>query len=467
MSLDTVANITITANTQTPSQRGFGTPLIMAYHTVRPSQRVLTYTSLASMVTDGFSVYSGAYLAAVKIKAQNPSPPAWKIGRRATPYVQQVTFDVVSTEEGSARGFTVRHPTTGVETAISYTVPAGATGGSIAHAIADLLCSDGPTGPTGPVGPTGIGGATGPYGVVANSVGAKVTITTTGGGTGPAAGLLADISHWDEGLSLTNITLDSGIAADIAACAAEDPDFYGICLDSNGAAEVRAAAATCETMLCLLAVDTSDSGCFGTGTSDVGSLLKASAYARTVPFFNGRRLLHYSGAAALGVCLPQVPGSWSLCHKQLRGVEQDSFTARSSLAQARLKLRSLNTYYAIGGIGDVLFGTSASGEFADNTVFLDWVRVRMQERMVFALQAVRKNPYTDVGIASITNEVYAVLNAGVAAGGFTPGTPSVTAPKAAAVSPVDKANRLLPDVAFTAQLAGAIHTINVTGTVKV
>ena len=45
--------------------------------------------------------------------------------------------------------------------------------------------------------------------------------------------------------------------------------------------------------------------------------------------------------------------------------------------------------------------------------------------------------------------------------------PTVTVPKAANVPPTDKTQRILKNVRFQATLAGAIHAINITGTVTV
>ena len=62
----------------------------------------------------------------------------------------------------------------------------------------------------------------------------------------------------------------------------------------------------------------------------------------------------------------------------------------------------------------------------------------------------------------------AVLDLGIANGGFAADpAPTVDAPLASAVSANDKAQRLLPDVTFTAVLAGAIHEVQVRGTVTV
>ena len=61
----------------------------------------------------------------------------------------------------------------------------------------------------------------------------------------------------------------------------------------------------------------------------------------------------------------------------------------------------------------------------------------------------------------------ASLEKGVKAGGWASGSIVVTVPKAKDVSSVNKANRNLPDVKWSATLSGAVHTVQVTGTVSV
>ena len=463
MSISDIVDVTITTETRTPTQAGFGVGLIMAYHTLDPVVRVRTYTSLTDMVTDGFSVTSGAYLAAAAMKSQSPCVPTWKIGRRASPYCQQVQFTVTSATEGTTRSVKIRPPQSTNTTTIAYLVDAGKNTTQVAATLANLISSGGATGgtgatgPTGATGATGCTGATGSLGVKANSSGAVVTVTTTGTGATYAPGLLADFQSWDSGLSLSNITLDSGIAADIAACAAEDPDFYGICLDSNGTPEVLAAAAAVEAMPAIAALDTADTACTTSGTSDIGSQLKTLAYARTLLTYNGMQLLSYMGAAQLGCRLTDAPGSSTWCHKGYAGVPVDSTLTDS--AQTNLRAKNLNYYPSIGGNGDLLWGTTPSGSFLDVTIFSDWMKARWQERVLGVFQSSLKVPFTDNGIARVVSEITAQANDGIRAGGFAANPPPVvTFPKAVDVSNANKALRFLPDIRVEATLAGAIHS---------
>jgi hypothetical protein len=466
MSLADIVSVTISTQTKTPTQKGFGTPMILAYHTLDPVIRVRTYSKLADMVTDGFGLYSGAYLAAVAIKSQSPSPSSWKIGRRSAPFMQQVQLDVLSATEGDTHSIQMREPGGSTTHAFSYTVANGDTTTTVAAALAAAM-RGGATGPTGPTAKHSVYGATGPtgpYGVVTGATGPTATITTTGKDAEFKAGILADLYSWSSGLGLRTITGDPGLAADLQACLAEDDDAYGFCLDSNSAEEIAAMAAQVETQMAIFAADTADYEVATGATGDIGTALSAAEYARTVLVFNGAKLLSYAGAAALGGRLPDAPGSSTWCHKSYAGVPTYKV---SGTQETHLKAKNVNYYPKIAGNGDFLWGKSSAGEYIDVPIFVDWLTARIQERVIGQLQSVKKIPYTDTGIGIVVNEVAAQLNEGVKVGGLTANpAPTVTAPKAADVSLVDKGNRFLPDINFQGILEGAIHATDINGVVS-
>lgn len=84
-----------------------------------------------------------------------------------------------------------------------------------------------------------------------------------------------------------------------------------------------------------------------------------------------------------------------------------------------------------------------------------------------------KLPYTDAGIALVEGVLNKVLKLGQDRGGITPTEYdddgnrnlgyTITVPKAANISANKKAQRVLDDVKFTARLAGAIHAVNING----
>lgn len=91
--LDQIITVQIDRNTTTPTQAGFGTPLLLGYFSTSIfPERVRTYTSLQGLLDDGFTANDPVYRMASDLLAQNPSPPRFKVGRRGLAYTQTVDF---------------------------------------------------------------------------------------------------------------------------------------------------------------------------------------------------------------------------------------------------------------------------------------------------------------------------------------------------------------------------------------
>jgi hypothetical protein len=113
-------------------------------------------------------------------------------------------------------------------------------------------------------------------------------------------------------------------------------------------------------------------------------------------------------------------------------------------------------------------GKVSSNEFADVIRFRDWLKAQIAEDVFAALAGADKIPFTDAGVSVIEGLVRDVLKRGIAVGGLADDpAPEVTVPLVADVSSANKTARLLPDVKFTATLAGAIHKTTISGVVSV
>jgi hypothetical protein len=133
-----------------------------------------------------------------------------------------------------------------------------------------------------------------------------------------------------------------------------------------------------------------------------------------------------------------------------------------------MRADNVNFYHTIAGVNITEEGESASGEFIDVTQGVDWLAQRLQERIFGKLANAKKIPFTDPGIQIVEAEVRAQLQEGINVGFLAADpVPVVTVPLAADVSATDKGNRLLPDVEFQATIAGAIHSLEITGSVTV
>ena len=436
MPLSDIVDVTITAATKGISQAGFGTPLFAGYHTAF-LDRVRTYSDLASLVSDGILTTHPIYKMAAAAWAQNPHPNQFKVGRRATAFTQTIDFIPTDTTEGLVYTVTVISPD-GTSTVCTYTVLAlDAVADIVAglqtplDAITDLTATDNTT---------------------------KVTCAADNNGE------MFFYQELNAALELTDVTADPGITADLTAIQLADADWYGLAIDSNSEAEITAAAAYIETLSKIAAFNTKDAGVKDTGVSDdIASDLQTAAYARSHLKYSADHD-GYGGAAHLGEMLPTTPGSATWAFKTLEGVAVDNLNVTE---QGAVEGKNCNHYLPIAGRNITRWGISPGGEYMDTVRGIDWVEARMQEAVFLVLVNEPKVPFTDSGVDTVRNQMLGVLEQGVTNGFLAADTYFVTAPLVANVSAANKANRLLPDMHFEAILAGAIHTVVITGTISV
>jgi hypothetical protein len=445
MPISDIISVQITAQSQSVSRQGFGTPLIAAYHT-HYVDLVREYSRLSEMVDDGFTTAEGAYLAAQAIFSQNPKVKRVKVGRRALVHTQTVILTPSSNTDG-----------------IVYTVIISLGGGVEQTATYTVSTDTLPQVCDGIV--AAINALTGDLAsLTASTVGSTVQVVAG------AAGNLYNYKPSASGgatLQFRDATVDPGIATDLAAIAVVDDDWYALVLDSNGEAEINAAAAYIETVRKIFVPNSADSLIKDSGTTtDVGSDLEGNQYARTGLLFNEEEgNLSYAGAAWIGKMLPTDPGKATWAYKTLAGITADDLT---STEVTNLNNKTVNHYTEIAGVSITRKGYSASGEFLDITIFIDWLTARIEERLYALLVNLPKLPYTDASVDLVKAEILAQLQQGIEVGGLASDpAPVVTAPLVADVDSADRADRILPDVFFQAQLAGAIHTMEIEGVLTV
>jgi hypothetical protein len=517
MALSDIVQVVISSVSVSPTRPGFGTPMIAAYHT-HYTDAVRTYNLPNDLLSDGFLATDAAFLVATALKSQNPSVNKFKVGRRATGFTEAFTLSVSTSTagdsvkfklEGTQFSYTLATPTfvaTGGRTltvagsaktitassgsfladgwAVGQTVTVSGTTsnnsakGAITTLTATVMtvsnsCSDeGPLSSAATLtanGPSSAGAANALCAAIntaAIATLAAVTATTNTLTVGAAAaGKVLHWAAWDPTkVDLENTTADPGLAADLATIAAADNDWYGLLLDSQGINQVHAAATYANANKKLFGYDCSDTVAIGSGSSDVFSVLKGLAYEHSYGVYNGQDSKQYSAAAAMGNRFPFDPGGDTWAFKTLKGVSPDTFTATQ---YTNLMGKNANIYSTIAGLNMLQFGKSADGEFIDTIRFIDWLQSRIQINVFSALAAMPKIPFTDAGVSVVKGMILAALQDGERAGGLTPGSSLVTAPLVSSISSIDKGNRNLPNVQFSAQLAGAIHSVSITGVISV
>lgn len=446
MSVFDIVDVQITKESATVDRAGFGVGLIAAYHEVT-GNIVDEYADLVEMTDAGFAVTSTAYKKANKYFSQTFKPSKVLIGRRQAPTEQIVSLTPTDISPGLAYLVQV----VGLDGAIvtgEFIVPAS-PGNTVAAIVTGLIAD---------------------LGAVA---GVDVSDDTTAMGlalTTPADGGLFDVQLFAEkgkgNLDLANTSADPGIAADLALFRSERSDWYGLMLDSNSKEEVLAAASWAEAQTVLFLSETSDAACGDLGsTTDVMALLSAASYVRTACIFSGRQLLSGSGAAWAGEMFPRDPGSATWNFKTLNGILVDDL---QGVFKSVIEGKNGNYYITIGGQNTTQDGRSSGNEWLDVTRGIDWLTARIAEDVFALLKAAPKIPYTDSGADRVGGTVAARLEIAIQREVLASDpAPVVTVPKVADVPSATRAARLLPDVKFTGQLAGAIHSVEVRGKVTV
>lgn len=436
MSLDSIVSVTITTGTSAVSQAGFGVPLIAGYHN-EYADIVRTYDAadgLSALTSDGFASTDPIYLAASALLSQNPKVSQFKVGKLSTSTTQ--TIDLVPI---AINAYTYTITIGGEE--FSYLSDSSAT---VAEITAGLT--------------TAVNGGT--VAVTATDGTTKVTLTAD------AANTFYVIKDYDKAnLRVTDVsTAQAQMSTDLDAIVVEDDDWYCLLIASQRESDIAAAAAWTETKKKIFLCNSADYGIISSSTTDVASDLETAAYARTAIMYHAN-LGEHAGAAWAGQCLPLDPGSETWAYKTLASISADTLTATQ---RGFVEAKNANHYTTVAGNNITRYGLTSAGEYIDVTRFVDWVQARIQEEVFGLLINNIKVPYTDKGVAMVKGKILGVLRAGVAVGGLAEDpAPAVFAPLVADVSSLDKANRLLPDVTFTATLAGAVHTLQISGTLSV
>lgn len=163
-------------------------------------------------------------------------------------------------------------------------------------------------------------------------------------------------------------------------------------------------------------------------------------------------------------------GSETWVNKSLASVSASKFT---DTELNTIEKDPASYYTQFGNTGLVQGGKVRAGEWIDVIRFRDWLKNDMQTRVVNLLVKNSKIPYTDKGIGLVRNQVIASLKEGTRRGGIAedqynsdgdliPGF-TTSVPLAADLTDEQKKSRVLTNVNFSALLAGAIHVVEVTG----
>ncbi len=243
-------------------------------------------------------------------------------------------------------------------------------------------------------------------------------------------------------------------------------DWYFLLTDSEDAGIIDAMATFASANKKLFFGNVPLTATTGADLSKLGETTKANE--RAVIVCHEEAFTQYPAAAWVGKCAPQLPGSITWKFKTLSGVGVSGYNPTQTTA---IKDAHANLVVSQGGILHTAEGTVMSGEFIDVIRSQDFVSARIAENVFRLMATSPKVPYDDRGITTILAEVQAVMQQAVGMGIIARDTDgngiwSVSAPARAEIPANDIANRSLPDVRFEFTLAGAIHSVTVSGIIS-
>jgi len=133
---------------------------------------------------------------------------------------------------------------------------------------------------------------------------------------------------------------------------------------------------------------------------------------------------------------------------------------------------SANAYVNIGGLDMVVEGTVGSRAFIDEVHAGDWIVARTREALLSTLANNARIPYTNPGVAILTNAIDGVMRRAVAAGIiagdielsggeeiFIPEY-TITHDRVENVPPTIRRNRIAPDIKIDFRYSGAFHWLS-------
>lgn len=432
MGIEEIVKVDIVLGTKSVTRAGFGTAIILSSEATF-AEAVKTYKSLKAVAAD-FATSTAVYKFAAKLFGQELKPKQIKVGKRTALVAQTQVVKILNNTDGS---FSVSINT------IPFTH--AAAGETIAQIRTALIAA--------------VNAGTEPVTAAAGVNADEILLTSDVAGQG--FGVTADTAN----LQLTTAVANNGVENDLIAADNADKDWYALILTSDTDVDVKGAAAWIETQRKIFGTAQNTAGLISNSTTDIGTFLKGKSYFRTFVLYSTDQA---SGAEAawFGNCLPRNPGSETWKFKTLVGITPDDILTDSQIGYAKGK--NVNLYRTIGGIGITSEGVVASGEYIDTIRFRDWLQAQIEENVFSTLASVPKIPYTDNGLAVLQNIIDAQLKRGVDSGGLS-NDPAyeVVVPKVKDIPVLDRQARKVPSIEFYGRLAGAVHEMDILGTLTV
>lgn len=432
--LDQIFDLTISSSTQTPSRPGFGVALLMASEVPAGfgPNLVREFGGIDEVIAAGFVASNEARQICNVYFGQNPRPSKIKIAKRSNKPTRKLTA-TVKTPVAIGNVYTLEFDS-GLQ--ITYTA-VDALAATVGTALSALV--------------------TAPSGFTSAQAAGVLTLTAIVVGDSPSVKVVQG------DIDLQETTVDPGITADLDAVQAEDGDWYGLLIDIEGKATTTAAAAWAEAAEKLYGYETFDANSTDpVATTDTLSSLTTLNYSHSFGCYSHRQTNARFPAAMMGRLFPYDPGTENWAFKSLTGVPaQKLSTAHFNTIDAKRG----NVYVKVQGAFMTWQGKTHS-TWIDQVRAVDYAQATILIDLYEVFLNALKVPFTDFGGDILYSALSGSLSRMQSTGLLDPTREfSIIIPKAASLTPVQRASRVWPNITFTAYISGAVNKAKINGVI--
>lgn len=446
---DTV-RVNITNDTLRLAEKGFGTTLLITGYS-HMEDRCKVYSEPAEMLADGFLTTDEAYKKALVLMGQARTPLHFMVGR----YLQAVNAKQVIKFSDTPASGTFK---LGVGKNMTGDIAYDATTSAIQTALQNL---------------TEITSVT----VVRPNL-ATIEVEFTGT-DGKKAWELLTTDVTSLGPSLTAVVeheVYGSAKEDILDCwnaiKNENDDFYSVITTSDVTdTDALDLAEVVETdvkffMYLTHEDDVVNSSYNESAPADLPSKLKNLSLTKTAVVYSSSSVVgKYIDAAIIGLQLTKVPGSSTFMYKNLVNTSPATLTTQQ---RNNLRSKNCNFYESQGGRAIFKDGKVGSGEWIDIIIGIDYLSTRMSEVVYGGISIVEKVDFDENGGMIIESLIFtALVNYGVNNNFIIDESIVIIIPDVTTIPAQEKADRILKNVKFRAKLKGAIHIVEIDGSLSV
>lgn len=448
-----VVDVVVALGTSPIEQVDFSIPLFVTPHNIF-TERVRSYSTLDSVVQDGFAVGSPVHRFIENCFAGKFAPQAVKVGRIA--YTDTtVTYNQADYSGILTLNVTVQTSTNKYVKAINTaSLSAATTPADAATAVAAAIEADADIGPL----------------VTASAATNVVTVAPTLTTTTVSIGYAMESKY-----KIVNVGSET-VAVALPLIADEDNNWYFLSTESHTDTDIKAAAAyaASATPKRMHVYSSADADITNAAiTTDIMSQLKALSYDTSTGFYNETSDEDWSEGGVIGAIASIDPSFGETLH--LKTMPSITVSKLSLTKQEAVWNKNGNFYKTLKGVNVLWEGKTASGEYFDTVRFGHWLAAKIDESLfgfLYRQSNLGKSLKMSDDDLPVLKSVLrndplniAIRNGGILDGYSADGTidysPIVTVPQRKDIPVNDLAARFLDGVIVDCVYANSLHFIKI------